>query len=176
MLFLDGPSLSSKGLVLAIQKGYSITADGTILNPSGKELSGCVRNGYLTFCIQCENRTVNVPVHRLQAYQKYGNKIFLEAIVVRHKDSNKLNNLPDNILIGNDSANFTDTPKQLRSEWARNTSICRKYSDAEIKDIRTMLGLGINRKEICCKYNVSNKELSKIALRQIYNHGESNAH
>jgi hypothetical protein len=170
VLFLDTPTLANRALIYAAKKGYKISATGKIVNPVGKILDGCVRNEYLTFCIQYETKSVNIFVHRLQAYQKFGDKIFLEAIVVRHKDNNKLNNLPDNILIGNDSANFTDIPKAQRIKWSQDGNPRQRFSDEDIVNIRKMHGSGINNKEICSKYGLSRPKLSKIVNRTLYAH------
>lgn len=100
-----------KALLKAYQKGYRVK-DGIAYNPKGESLSGTLdSSGYIMFS---PTKFDKVFIHRLVAYQKYGDRIFEDGIQVRHKDNNKLNNFEDNILIGNQSQNMMDIPKQQR--------------------------------------------------------------
>jgi len=103
----------SRALLFAYNKGYRII-NGKIINPKGKTIKGHNANGYLNFGVNTKEFHDNVPVHRLLAYQKYGNQILEEGIVVRHLDGNSLNNLEENIVIGTQSDNMMDkTPEAL---------------------------------------------------------------
>lgn len=99
-------------------------------------------------------------VHRLQAYQKFGDKIFENKIVVRHLNGNYLDNSWDNILIGTFSDNKMDIPKENRIKSA--TTASRKMQD----NIRTYdercliyedLKNNIPYKEVMLKHNISSK-------------------
>ena len=88
---------SNELLIETFEKGYRII-DGIIYNPDGKILKGYVgKRGYRRFS---PVRTNHVKVHRLVAYQKFGDALFEEGIEVRHLDNNKLNNSEDNIALG----------------------------------------------------------------------------
>lgn len=60
-----------------------------------------------------------IRVHRLVAYQKYGDRIFEEGIQVRHFDNNSENNLDENIRIGTPSQNMMDCPEEDRKRRAK---------------------------------------------------------
>lgn len=116
-----------EALLKAYQNGYRIK-DGIVYNPNGKILSGTLcSDGYIMFA---PTKVDKVFIHRLVAYQKYGDKIFEEGIEVRHKDNDKLNNFDDNIIIGTHKENMMDISKKERSKNAGNQS--RKHPHEEI--------------------------------------------
>ena len=80
-----------------------------------------------------ENKTCRILVHRLQAYQKFGDEIFKEGVVVRHLDNNSLNNSFDNIAIGTQLDNILDRPSEERLNHAKYaSSFSQKYNHKEI--------------------------------------------
>ena len=81
------------------EKGYYIDKEGSAYNPSGKVLKGKIKNGYKCISIRIGKRKTDVRFSRLQAYQKYGDEIYKEGIVVRHLDNVKENNSFTNITI-----------------------------------------------------------------------------
>lgn len=144
-----------ESLLLAFNKGYRISKEGLIVNPSGILLKGTIiknikRPDYRSLSIKLEGKKVPLKVHRLQAYQKFGEKIFEEGIVVRHKNGNSLDNSWDNILIGTASENMLDIPKEDR----RNNASHPKHDHISIiSDYKS----GLNYQEIMLKYNISSK-------------------
>jgi len=149
-------NLSNKSILECYLKGYRLSECGKILNttfniiyPKSKQ------NNYYTFSYRIGNRSIKIKCHRLQAYQKYGNKLFEEGIVVRHLDGNKLNNSCENILIGTHTDNMNDVPKEVRLEKALHaTSFVRKYNKEEVIDFHS-----INKSyiETMAKFNISSK-------------------
>ena len=103
----------AKTLVSAYEKGYRII-NGEPYDPSGKLLKVIKKNSYNWFSIRTgmrNNKFRNyVAIHRLIAYQKYGDKIFGEGIQVRHLDGNPSNNLDENIIIGTQSGHRYASP------------------------------------------------------------------
>lgn len=125
----------SNGRVLdAYNRGYRVINE-IVYSPYREEprVLQISNTGYYVFNVSRDP----VPVHRLVAYQKYGNTIFEPGIEVRHRDSNKLNNQEDNILIGSHVDNMQDkSPKlRLKSSIAAATGI-RRFTDFEIEEIR----------------------------------------
>lgn len=108
-------------------KGYRVTKEGQLIGLSNKVI-GCVNgNGYEHTGIKINKKYINLETHRLQAYQKYGYKLFEDGIVVRHLNGNPLDNSWHNIAIGTSKDNSMDRPKEKRK---RDTS---KANKAHIK-------------------------------------------
>jgi len=104
--------IRNEAIKIAHDKGYAVSECGTAVTYRNKErklqeqkLSG---KTYYRFSVGVEGRSVNIYVHRLQAYSKYGSKIFREGIVVRHKNDNSTDNSKKNIVIGTQSQNMKD--------------------------------------------------------------------
>ena len=120
-------------LVYAYEMGYRCIKN-ILTNPDGRILKGGIdKDGYKYF--HPFKKGLNIKVHRLVAYQKYGDKLFEEEMEVRHFDNNKLNNSEDNIRIGTHQQNMMDIPKKQRSINAGNHS--RKYNPKEVKAFHT---------------------------------------
>lgn len=96
------------------EKGYSISPKGDMIRPDGSKIGGTKKEGYMCTGLRFDDTTLSVFFHRLQAFQKYGNKLFEKGIVVRHLDGNPLNNSFENIAIGTDHDNAMDIPKEKR--------------------------------------------------------------
>lgn len=109
--------------------GYRITKAGIALGPNFNVLRTwpckSPRGGYLIFQIRLNGKKQPIKVHRLQAYQKYGEKVFEKYLEVRHENSNKMDNTWDNILLGTHSANMMDVPREVRVERAINANNLR---------------------------------------------------
>jgi hypothetical protein len=100
-------SKKKKGVVTAFQKGYKVIGNDVIFNGNVRKLDirekkGNGVNTYASFGIRGEDgKRVQIFVHHLVAYQKFGKKwLEDESLVIIHKDKNTLNNHPDNIILG----------------------------------------------------------------------------
>ena len=122
---------------IAYEMGYRVTDCGEVYYKDKKrKLNKCPNNKkpqYYKFSIRIEGKSTTIKVHRLQAYQKFGDKIFESGIVVRHLDGNSLNNHLNNIDIGTQSDNIRDIPKEIRLKNAINASpYAKKHNHREI--------------------------------------------
>lgn len=146
---------------LAHFKGYRVM-DGVAYNSNGRArtatLTGRKRCQYLAFSLYTPNGAVPVPIHRLVAFQKFGDLVFEPGTVVRHRDGNPLNNLEDNVLIGTISQNAMDRPEQARKEHAAKGA--QKHSDALIAEIRHDHQSGLGYKKLRAKYGLPLSTLS----------------
>lgn len=111
--------MSNQEIVIrtAYEKGYRVTDDGTIVSKKGVPLSiNFSRQGYLSTSIRYGDgkKMTRCFLHRLQAFQKYGDEVFKDNIVVRHLNSIKTDNSFDNIAIGTQKDNMMDKPKVVR--------------------------------------------------------------
>lgn len=104
----------------AYKKGYRVV-DGVVITPLGYSLV-LVGRRYLRFSTKTINGIYPVHVHRLVAYQKYGDKLFEKGIQVRHLDGDRFNNLEHNIALGSQRDNCFDIPKEERIRRAKHAS------------------------------------------------------
>ena len=95
--------------------GYRISKNGKLLNPFGEELHGTLsNNGYLRRSIY-ENKKLRVFfLHRLAAYQKFGEILFDKGIAVRHLNGDPTDNTLENIAIGTRTQNQRDISEEVR--------------------------------------------------------------
>lgn len=90
----------SSNLILVFDIGYRVV-DGKLLSEKSKEIKAHLSmRGYLYAMPTINGKQRRVLIHRMVAYEKYGNEIFHDGIKVRHKNGNPLDNCFDNILIG----------------------------------------------------------------------------
>lgn len=159
---------SQQGIIVAHTKGYTIDKDGNVFyNNKKRKLNN--NNNYLRFSIRHNKIHYEIKVHRFQAYQKFGNKIFESGIEVRHLNGNSLDNSYENIDIGTHQDNMLDTPQEIRIKNAKYaSSFMQKYNHKEIYDYymtcqsykKTMNHFKIPSKNtihfIIKKYNIQN--------------------
>jgi len=117
----------------AHSRGYYVNDGGELMSFSGKRMNPHTgTTGYRYFKMSKHGKRCSV--HRLQAYQKFGDSLYDTGIVVRHLDGNPLNNRPENINIGTQSQNMMDRPQHIRMSHALlATSKARKYNREEVK-------------------------------------------
>jgi len=102
-------------IINAIKQGYTIDKIGNCYAPN-KKLVGHTAHGYRSFTC-CKQ---HILVHRFQAYQKYGELLFVDGMVARHLNGNPLDNSWDNIVIGTQKDNMADISVAKRKERAIN--------------------------------------------------------
>lgn len=121
----------------AFECGYRVGQDGFVISPMGTiKKTSTNHSGYHTFSYRINIKTIKVFVHKLCAYQKYGELSFM-CDCIRHLDGNKSNNRPVNIEIGTFQENMLDIPVKLRKEHAKHaSSYVTKYSESCVKEIK----------------------------------------
>lgn len=141
--------------LIAHKRGYVVTEEGELINPKGKRIGSIGNTGYEKVNIKINKEDKRFYTHRLQAFQKYGSKLFEKGICVRHLDNNKLNNSWDNIAIGTQSENMIDIPEQIRIKRAINASSKIKKHDHE--EIQKFYDKSKSYKKTMEKFNISSK-------------------
>jgi hypothetical protein len=143
-------------ILVAHSKGYEVTKEGKVIGVLGNELKLNNHDGYYRFNFRNLNgQSTYVKVHRLQAYQKFGDKMFKEGILVRHLDGNPTNNSWDNIEIGTNSDNMMDISPDIRLAKAMHaTSFTRKYDK---ETVRAYYNENKSYKQTMEHFNISSK-------------------
>lgn len=146
---------SNVATIIAHERGYRVLEDGTFVSPKGKVLKTTAsRGGYRQYSIKINGEDSSFKIHRLCAYQKFGNELF-SAECVRHLDGNCTNNAWDNIEIGSQKDNLSDVPKEVRQKMGENASryTIKHHNVREIQEYRKQ---GHTYKEIMKKFKLSN--------------------
>jgi len=122
--------MSKHAEMTAYNLGYRITELGKIINPKGDLINGYKHKNYMQFGLRLPIGVRYVSVHRLQAFQKYGDSMYAEGIVVRHFNGVSVDNSWDNILIGTQKDNMSDIPEAIRLSRAIYASSFKKKFDS----------------------------------------------
>lgn len=148
------------------KKGYRIIENGLIVNPEGVVINGHKRkDGYIKISYRdVNNKTKKCMVHRLVAYQKFGEKMYANGILVRHLDGNPSNNSYSNIEIGTQSDNMMDKPESVRMAAAmKATSFLRKYDRNLV--VSFYIANGKSYKKTMEKFGITSKGTLNFILR-----------
>ena len=157
-------------LMQVIKAGYKVFSN-RVYAPDGSEQKLYItNNGYpaFTYGLKNINRGL-VHVHRMVAFQKYGDLIFKKGCQVRHLDSNKLNFSANNIDIGTGVENWWDRPKSMRDLMVSlSIAKVKKLTQAQADSIRAEYSKTNNLRVLSKKYNCSQSTLSAIIRGKIY--------
>lgn len=152
-------SKNNQILIIAYNKGYRVDKQGNVYFKGKKRSLILDTKGYNTFTIRCNlgDKDIfrRVWVHKLQAYQKYGNILFNHNIEVRHKNNDKSDNSFKNILIGSHKENMNDVDKNIRLDRALHAaSYNQKYNYQNVYNyyLKTR-----SYKQTQKKFNISSK-------------------
>lgn len=140
---------------IAYEKGYRVTKDGDLLNPKGKKIGSIDSYGYYRNIVMLNGKQMVVFSHRLQALQKYGDKLYEDGILVRHLNGNPLDNCWDNIAIGTHRDNTMDIPKEIRIKRAISAGKAHiKYPKEFVLKLREEYKLVKNYRKLGKKYDI----------------------
>lgn len=152
------------------KEGYTVDKTGNVYSKTGI-LRKCrigSRN-YLEFSIRLQGVIKTLSVHQLQAYLKYGDKVFEKGILTRHLNGDKLDNSWDNIAIGTQSDNMYDRPEQERINHAiKASSKRRRFTDKQVQKIKKDRDAGMTYDELSKKYNTKPSTLSYLFNKAKY--------
>lgn len=146
-------------LQIAYDRGYRVTKDGYFLNPKGKVIGNNIDSrGYKQTGIIINKKYKSLYTHRLQAYQKFGDKLFKNGIVVRHLNGNKLDNSWGNIAIGTNRDNQMDISKEIRQKRCLPSIKAQiKYPKEFVLKLREEYKEVKNYSKLAIKYNIERK-------------------
>lgn len=148
---------------LSKEKGYYVDNEGILFNKKGQKLSVSKNNkgnGYYSFNIRVNgSKPTRSFVHRLQAFQKFGDELFKEGVVVRHLDGDSTNNSFSNIALGDNFDNAQDIPKEKRVINASNPT----YNHQDVIDDKRN---GLSYSEIMLKHGIKSKGTVSFILNK----------
>lgn len=149
---------------IAYKRGYRVADDGTVMNGDGRILSGSISSGgYRKF--RFDGALPGCLVHRLVAFQKFGEAIFREGVVARHLDGNPLNNRVENIALGSHDFNMRDkSPAVTMASALKATAAHRKYDAREV--IAFYKASGRSYKATMAKFGITSKGTLNFILRR----------
>lgn len=162
---------TNKILVHAFSIGYRVDDEGNVYNLLNKEIKTRVSgNGYRMFSFRINGVHSSVYVHRLLAYQLFGDKIFKNGIHVRHLNGNPIDNSINNISIGTASDNAMDKNEIIRLDTAVKAS--RSFQDSkrskkEREEIYKAICSGVPFMEIIEMFKVSKGTLSYMKNKSL---------
>lgn len=157
----------------ALNRGYTIDSEGNLIRDGSLIENNNVSNrGYKKFTFRINGKQSTCFHHMICAYQKYGCIALSEDICIRHKNGNKLDNRPDNVLIGSYSDNMNDIPKELFDRHIprlkRQAKKLRSLSDSQAKQLLIDRENGMKYKELMEKYGIAKSTISYIVNRKTY--------
>lgn len=151
-----------------IKKGYRVI-DNKLYNPKGKRLSLHMHKNYYMHNFSLNKEKCTLGIHKIVAFQKFGDKMFKKNIVIRHLNSNSFDNSINNIEIGTQSQNVMDMDEVIRKEKAKKAaSYIRKYSDEFIKKIKKYYEKVKSYKKVMVKFNIKSKGTLHYILNNEY--------
>jgi hypothetical protein len=161
-------SIINKVMVYASEKGYTVDEKGDVYFKNKKRSLNLCRSDYYNFTVKIEVEGVlkctRVWVHKLQAYQKFKEKMFESNIEVRHLNGNQLDNSHENISIGNHSENMLDIPKNIRlSKAIHASSFIKKHNHEEIVKLYNE---GMSYGKIMKKLSIKSKGTISFIVRK----------
>lgn len=167
----------------AAERGYYVTLCGRLFGPRG-ELKGKKygKQHCPTFSTNWGGRVYSIPIHKLAAYQWFGEDSFKEGVHVRHLDGNTENFKATNLRLGSASENEQDKPKEERVRVAKLARAAQgftpnnaKLSDSDVREIRRLYKTLKGKKapngfttKLVEKYGVSRTVITKVVKKEYY--------
>lgn len=153
---------------LAYRRGYRVSPSGEVVSPTGtiRKLNlshnkeRCYAHRYWQFGIRNgEGKNNNVLVHKLVAYQKFGEAAYMAAECVRHLNGDAQDNQFDNIEIGTLKENSMDISKEGRRAMTANGVAANTRKDWDLIDADRSEGMVYT--SLAQKYGVSLRSLGR---------------
>ncbi len=158
-----------KILIDAYNSGWRVKGKKLYDGNNNEKTTYVNKNGYVSHHIYLNGYNTNLEIHRLVAYQKYGDEIFKIGIEVRHIDGDRTNFMESNIIIGTHQDNMLDIPSNIRLNSAMiATKYIRRFNDLEVIEILNDRKDGMTYKQLCEKWNTSKSTLSYFFNHSLY--------
>ena len=148
--------MEKEEIVLKVLR-YTIDDSGVLKNIQGEKVGSLNRQGYEKIQITLGGKSKEVFTHRIQAFKKFGRKLFDKGMQVRHLNDIKTDNCVDNIELGTAKDNYQDRGQQKIKEAQKvATEASKVYSNKLVKEIKQYYKENNNaQKQTMLKYNIS---------------------
>jgi len=158
----------NKLIIEAFTLGYKISKD-RLLNPYGVLVAQKLDDkGYYSVMLGPRGARTRIRMHRLIAFDKFGNDMF-NYQCVRHKNGNQTDNSHDNLILGTHSDNRMDMPEHVRKHLGKYAaSKNRKLSAKEVDTLRSDRNNGMSYKQLTDKYGIAKSTVSYIVNNKTY--------
>lgn len=163
-------SISNELVRHVVKNGYRVDRFGNVYNTKGI-LRSCNKDkhGYNRFTIKYEGKCRSVYVHKVVAYQKFGEEAFKKGQQVRHLNGKQDDCSYENISIGTPSENIYDINVDVRKKKAlKAAKSLRKFSDSDIKRIRSLRGQGLTLSKIAEEFDTVKSTIFYIVKKVTY--------
>jgi hypothetical protein len=150
---------------IAFAAGHRVSACGTIVTaPNGRVRALWPDTaGYSCFTLTTSFGRRPCAVHRLQAYQKFGEEIYTDGLEVRHLDNLNTNNKESNIALGTKSQNAMDKTPETRLRCAFNAS--RVVLKHDYVAVRAFYAATRSYKKTMAEFGISSKGTLNYILK-----------
>jgi len=139
---------------------YTIDNKGILKNRKGEVVGSLNRQGYQKIQITLDGKCKEVFTHRIQAFKKFGRKMYEKGIQVRHLNDIKIDNSWENIELGTAKDNYYDRGKKsIQESQKRATQASIKYSKELIEQAKEYYKETNNLKATAKKFNIPESSL-----------------
>lgn len=164
-----------KTVVTAFERGYCVDDEGRVVSPSGRVRAVSYRRKkeagapYGRVSLKTEDGWRSFEVHKLAAYQKFGDAAFQLDVVVRHLNGCSTDNRPANLALGSQSENMLDRSREeLRAHALHAAAAKRKLTDADVCILVEMRRNGASGKWCAETFGVRESTVSEIMSGKLY--------
>lgn len=160
---------TNEALVEAHRRGWRVDDAGVLRRPDGSAAPFHFDDdGYPRFTVWLADLRVrkSIHVHRLVAYQKFGDAMFVKGIEVRHLDNTPGNSAPSNIEIGTPSENAFDKSRETRVRVAAGAR--RKLTPEQRVELLADRSAGMKYTDLAAKYGLQKSTISYIVRGMTY--------
>lgn len=150
----------------AFERGYRVQEDGCCLSPKGRLLIAHIATGrrYAVIVIRGSHKFC---VHKLAAFQLFGEASFADGVHVRHLDGNSRNNSHANLALGTAAENNADKSREaLARSGAAAARAVRRLTDEQVDAIRVRYGNGERGAALAQEFGVARSTLVRAVGRR----------
>jgi hypothetical protein len=134
-----------------------VTPEGTVLSRQGRPLRLSVdSSGYPRFTVAIAGHRFPVRVHRLAAFQRYGEAALEPGVEVRHRDGVRANCRPDNLLLGTRRDNSLDRDPIARRRHGQHAQDgLRRLTQEQAEELRVLKRRGWSFRRLAAHFDVN---------------------